>query len=304
MENSGYLHSLYAESLLEFGEPVYLPASGGWILKRRIPQTSLYDGMGCYPIFACKNWSNLRADLEWVGSQLVSLLLVTDPFGEYTQQELSQCFQDVARPYKEHFVIDLKQCPEQFVAAHHQRNAKQALKTIRVEVCMEPIRLLDEWVALYESLIAHHNIRGIAKFSHEAFAKQLRIPGIVSFQAILNDQIVGMLLWYIHGEIAYYHLGAYSSEGYQSKASFAMFWTLLEYFAANGLQWLSLGAGAGINGNEADGLTRFKRGWATGTRTAFFCGRIFDNSKYQELVAVQNAGNTHYFPAYRAGEFA
>ena len=44
---------------------------------------------------------------------------------------------------------------------------------------------------------------------------------------------------------------------------------------------------------------RFKRGWATGTRTAHFCGRVLDPERYAQLAG---AAATSYFPAYRAGE--
>jgi hypothetical protein len=259
--------------------------------------------MGCYPIFTCENWSSLEKDLDWVGSQLVSLSLVTDPFGKYNQQELQQYFKDIARPYKEHFVIDLKRQPEEFVAKHHQRNAHNALKMVKVEICPEPIRILGEWDSLYNNLIERHNIKGITKFSHNAFAKQLSVPGIVAFRAVVDDKTVGMLLWYIQCDIGYYHLGAYSPEGYKLKTSFALFWRLLEYFKDMGLRWLSLGAGAGAQGGKNDGLTRFKRGWSTETRTVYFCGRIFDLKKYQEIISLRNLGNTNYFPAYRADEF-
>lgn len=304
MSNSGYLHPLYAQSLIEFGEPIELPASKGWILKRPIPETPHFDGMGCYPIFACQNWQSLGKDLSCVGNQLVSLSLVTDPFGGYNQQELSQYFKDIARPYKEHFVVDLRRRPEEFVAVHHQRNSHKALRTVTVEICTEPVQFLDEWVSLYGNLIERHGINGIARFSREAFAKQLSIPGIIAFRALLDGRIAGMLLWYIQGEMGYYHLGAYSPEGYQQKVSFALFWRLMEYFADTGLRWLSLGAGAGIEGDEKDGLTRFKRGWSTGTRTAFFCGRIFDERKYKEIVSARHIQNTSYFPTYRANELS
>lgn len=66
---------------------------------------------------------------------------------------------------------------------------------------------------------------------------------------------------------------------------------------------VDLGAGAGIDDKGTDGLTRFKRGWSTGTRTAYFCGRVFDHAKYSELVRATSASATNYFPAYRAGEF-
>ena len=304
MSNSGYLHPLYPRSLIEFGEPVQLPASKGWILKRPIPRTSEFDGMGCYPIFMCEDWSCLEKDLDWVGTQLVSLSAITDPFGRYTKLELLQSFKDIARPYKEHFIIDLQQPPEKFVSAHHQRNALKALQRVKVEICAEPITFLNEWISLYQFLIERHNIKGITSFSKEAFARQLTVPGVVAFRAIAEDRTIGMVLWYIQGPIGYYHLGAYSSEGYELKASFALFWILLKYFADFGLHWLSLGAGAGVEGDKNDGLSRFKRGWSTGTRTTFFCGRIFDPIKYEEIVSTRKLINTNYFPAYRAGELS
>jgi hypothetical protein len=46
---------------------------------------------------------------------------------------------------------------------------------------------------------------------------------------------------------------------------------------------------------------RFKRGWSTGERTVYLCGRILNRPKYAELSerAVAEPG---YFPAYRKGE--
>ncbi|MBI1792900.1 MAG: GNAT family N-acetyltransferase [Chloroflexi bacterium] len=303
MNLSGYLHPLYAQSLIEFGEPLELPASKGWILKRHVPGTSQFDGMGCYPIFTCENWLHLEKDLRLLEDQLVSLSLVTDPFGDYTHQELLRCFKDVAKPYKEHYIVDLIQQPQAFVSPHHQRNAYKALQQVKVEICQNPIQFLDEWCLLYDNLIERHNIRGMTRFSRTSFAGQLIVPGMIAFRAIVGEETVGMLLWAIQNNGGYYHLGAYSSEGYKLKASFALFWTLLEYFKNNGLAWLSLGAGAGLQGDEEDGLTRFKRGWATGTRTVFFCGRIFNAEKYRESISANKTKDINYFPAYRAGEF-
>jgi hypothetical protein len=63
MPPSGYMHPNYAHSLREFGEPRELPGSGGWILERIIPGTPYRDAMGCYPLFACNDWSKLANDL-------------------------------------------------------------------------------------------------------------------------------------------------------------------------------------------------------------------------------------------------
>lgn len=300
---SGYLHRLYAESLAGFGVPRELPASRGWILERTVPGFDYHDAMGCYPLFACQDWSRLHADLASIGDTLVSLAVVTDPFGEYDAARLRECFPDVALPFKEHFVVDLSRQPNTFVHSHHRRNARKALRDMRVEQCDNPIDFLEDWNDLYAMLLARHNITGIAVFSRESFAKQLRVPGIVMLRAVHDDATVGMLLWYRQGNRAYYHLGAYRARGYELGASFALFDYSIRYFAERHFQWLNLGARAGLGTPEASGLSRFKQGWSTGTRTAYFCGRVFDRKKYQELVLAKNVPPTEYFPAYRSGEF-
>ena len=51
------------------------------------------------------------------------------------------------------------------------------------------------------------------------------------------------------------------------------------------------------------GLREFKRGWSTGTRPAYLCGRILQPQRYAELAEERGPGERSYFPAYRAGEF-
>ena len=295
---SGYLHQAYAESLREFGAPLALERSGGWLLKRAIPQTASYDAMGCYPFFCCEDWSQLHADLQQLEHELVSVSLVTDPFGEFDVDYLRECFPDVVKPFKQHFVTDLERPLESFVRPHHLRNVKKALQVVQVERCLEPLEFLDDWVSLYQTLIERHSITGIAAFSRTSFERQLSVPGINAFRATENDATVGMLLWYEQGDRAYYHLGAYGKRGYEAGASFALFDYALRYFCSRQLKWLNLGAGAGTS-NSDSGLTRFKQGWSNGVRTAYFCGRVFARDKYQQL----STQSTEYFPAYRLGEF-
>jgi hypothetical protein len=301
---TGYLHPLYCQSLSEFGRPRLLRESGAWILERRIPNSRLLDAMGCYPLFACSDWSRLSIDLEEIGNSLVSLSLVTDPFGEYDPAGLRHCFPDLVVPFKEHFVVDLSRAPETFVHSHHQRNARKALREIRVEECDNPQDVLEEWTTLYATLVERHTITGIAAFSKESFARQLRVPGMVVLRAMHNNTTVGMLLWYGQGNRAYYHLGAYSTRGYDLGASFALFDYAITYFAQRGFAWLNLGSGAGVGTSVEQGLSRFKQGWSTGVRTAYFCGRILDPEKYQEILETRGLPPTRYFPAYRAGEFS
>ncbi|PYS84869.1 MAG: hypothetical protein DMF67_03065 [Acidobacteria bacterium] len=206
-------------------------------------------------------------------------------------------------PFKQHFVVDLSRAPEEFVHAHHRRNARKALRELRVEECANPAEFLDDWVALYGVLVERHGIAGVAAFSRESFAGQLAVPGVAALRAVRDGETLGMLLWYVQGEVAYYHLGAYSERGYELLASFALFSHAIDYFRRRGLRWLNLGGGAGAEGGSASGLSRFKRGWATGVRTAYFCGRVLDRGRYEEIVRAKKIPPTSYFPAYRLGEF-
>lgn len=297
------MHGSYAESLFEFGSPLQLWRCQGWLLRRKIPDSEYHDAMGCYPIFSCVEWSRLREDLEDLCSELVSAVLVTDPFGTYDVADLKESFKDIMIPFKQHFITDLSRPRKTFVSAHHQRNARRALRNLNIEKCSKPAALLDDWTRLYRILVKKHGIKGLAAFSCQSFAKQLMVPGIIAFRAERNAATEGMLLWYVQGDVAYYHLGAYSERGYELGASFALFSYAIDYFVRQGLRWLNLGGGAGVDIGVNSGLSRFKQGWSTGTRTAYFCGRIFDKAKYNEIVEARSARPTNYFPAYRFGEF-
>jgi hypothetical protein len=301
---AGYAHPAYAAALSEFGEPRHLPASGATILVRPIDGSDDLDGMGPYPLFACRDWSGLSNDLSSLDGDLVALSIVTDPFGGYTESELRRWFDDRVVRFKEHFVVDLAIPVGRRLHRHHYRNAERALREIAVERCADPVGLLDDWDGLYANLVRRHDIRGIAAFSKDSFAKQLSVPGLVAFRAADGGDTVGMTLWYAAGDVAYYHLGAYSDRGYEVGASFALFRHAIEHFGEEGFAWLNLGAGAGLDGNGADGLARFKRGWSTGTRTAYFCGRVFAPDRYAALAEARGASGSGYFPAYREGEFA
>jgi Acetyltransferase (GNAT) domain len=299
---SGYGHPIYAETLSEFGRPRHLIQSGGWILERGIPGTDARDAMGCYPIFSCSDWSLLEGDLESLGEELVSLILVANPFGAYSKEILRSTFKDLVVPFKEHFVADLRPAMRSFVSQHHRYYARKALETVKVEHCADPLRMVDEWSALYDLLVARHHLTGIKAFSRVAFEKQLTVPGLVMLRASHEGETIGAHLWYVQGDVAFSHLGASSRRGYELMAAYALSWRALEFFTGK-VRWIDWGAGAGVNTSGQDGLARFKRGWANTTRTAHLCGRIFDRARYKEISRAKGIVDTHYFPSYRKGEF-
>lgn len=299
---TGYLHAEYAASLAEFGTLRALPRSGGWILERQIPGTAALDAMGCYPLFACQDWSQLHLDLEEIGSDLVSLALVTDPFGDYDEACLRQCFRDVVIPFKAHFVVDLSRPLNEIGSSRRRKHARRALRDVRVEIVQRPIQFLDQWVALYDNLIEKHDIRGLRAFSKRAFAKQLGLPGLVLFVATCRDAIVGAQMNFVQNDVVYAHLAAFDETGYEVGASYALDWATIEYFAGKA-RWLDLGGGAGIAEDAIDGLSQYKQGWSAENRIVYFCGRIFDLEKYTEMSKLNDILATDYFPAYRKGEF-
>jgi len=300
---TGYLNPQYAQSLSEFGVPHLLPRSRAWIVERAVPGfPAESDAMGLYPIFSCADWAGLRQDLDELGKRFVSLAVVTDPFGDFDEGYLRECFPDVMIPFKQHFVVDLRLSAETGVSRRHRAHARRASKRVFVERVENPADVMEEWVRLYNLVIARHHIRGVAAFSTSAFEKQLQVPGIVAFRAIHNDELAGMTLWYRQNDVAYWHLAGYSPVGYKVGASDALLWKAIQTLG-NQVQWLSLGAGAGAVRSGVDGLSEFKKGWSSGTRTAYFCGRVFDRERYARIMRASGKTTGSYFPGYRAGEF-
>ncbi len=298
---TGYADPAYAASLAEFGEPRQLPSSGGSLLVRPVPRTAHRDAIGPYPLFACRNWRGLEDDLRSLGPELVSVTLVADPFGDWTEELLGRCFPDRLLAFKQHFAVDLASDPLASASRHHRRDAARGLRQVEVERVAEPLAVLDDWTALYGQLVRRHDIRGLAAFSQQSFAAQLAVSGMVAFRALRDGAVVGAALWYTQGDVAHYHLAAVDERGYQYGASYALMAAALEHFAGAGLGWAALGAGAGTRPDASDGLTAFKRGWATTTRPAYLCGRILDAERYTELSAARGGEEASFFPAYRDG---
>ena len=302
---TGYGSAAYAESLSEFGKPTHLRNSGGWVLERAIKGTDRHDAMGCYPLFTCTNWAGLSNDLGAIADRFVTLSAVIDPFAPVGEADLREAF-DVVQPFKEHFVIEAPTFEAATVSKHHRYYARRAMRTLVVTREPEPVLRLDDWSRLYEVLVRRHALHGIKAFSRESFAGQLSVPGLVMFLATGKNGPVGAHLWFVGNDVAYSHLAAFSDEGYATGAAYALYWGAIRSFRdemSNQVRWIDLGAGAGSSGDSTDGLTTFKRGWSSTTRTTFFCGRVFDRQAYDRLAGATGTTSARYFPAYRSGEF-
>ncbi len=303
-QDLSYQLTEYAHSLAEFGSPVRLPYSQGHVLLRPIPGTEFVDAIGCYPLFACRNAAALAQDLPFLQkSGAVSLTLVTDPLGGFDPEILVEAFTAVARPYKAHYLVDLSQQSDEMGTSHHRRNARRCARHAVFHTCAHPADRLDQWCELYAHLVDRHHITGEARFSRDAFAQQLSLPGVFLVEARNTEgDILGMQLWFYDRTKAWHHLSGYSPAGYRhGGVSYGLMAYALAQLKSRGIQVANLGAGAGLEADAADGLSRFKQGWSTHTRDAWLCGAALDPQRYASL-----SGNTShsFFPAYRRPQVA
>jgi hypothetical protein len=305
--SSGYADPLYCESLDEFGKPRQMDHCGGSILVRNIPGSKHVDAIGPYPIFSCRDLDEIGEDLRILEkeSNIVSISLVTDPLSNFDEDLLKTNFSDRFHRFKSHFIVDLRKEIDTYISSHHSRYSKKSMKSIKVERIEDPLDYLDEWVDLYTHLVERHDIKGIQAFSEKTFEKQFTLPGLISYRAVLKGETVGIVLYFSNGKNVYYHLGAYNKQGYEEHASYSIFYNSILDLGENGHKRLSLGGSPGINNKDSkDGLTMFKKGWASETRDVYFCGRILSKKYYDELVQKRCETDSDFFPVYRGGRFS
>lgn len=297
----GYLHPLFAESFSGIGKTLYLPRSKGWLIKRKIPKSPYYDAMGPYPFFMCENWDDLTYDLNNLKEQLVSVSMVINPLSPFPLALYKDYF-DKFQPYKDHYILDLDLPLTTTISKNKRKYALKALRNLTVRLEIAPNIDLDSWVRLYDFLIVRHEIKGIRAFSREAFRKQLSIPNTHCFNVFYNERKIGANVYYIQGDVGYGHLSAFSPEGYELGAPYAVKWVAIEYFSQK-VRVINFGGGTGARVNIQGGLDLFKQGWSNRTEKSFFCGKILDPGKYQTLCAESDNNNENWFPAYRMDDF-
>ncbi|MEA4907341.1 MAG: hypothetical protein VB089_06970 [Anaerolineaceae bacterium] len=300
---NGYQSADYAFSLSEFGKPVHLDHCDGWVIERPIHGSTYVDVMGCYPLFACQDWAKLPLDLIDKDHNWISLSLVTDPFGEFELPTLHTCFPDTCIPFKNHYIIDLETPLESIGGPRRRKHARKALRKVEIQISDNPAGHIDDWQKVYDFLVNKHDIKGIRAFSRSSFLQQFRIPGAVMLRAIYGNETVAAQVYLVQGDVVHAHLGACTDKGYELLSTYAIDWFSFEYFKGKA-KWLNLGGGIGIYSNGDDGLSQYKSGWATHTRMTYFCGRVINPDRYNELVQLRNTADTKYFPAYRYGEFS
>src|SRR6185312_1898413 len=104
-----YCSKEYAFSFSGNGmEPLYLPENNVWIMKRHIPDTTLYDATNCYPILPLTSYIDINKDLPtFIKHNLLSLTFVSDVFFPIEGENLIRQY-DYIEKFKTHYILDFR----------------------------------------------------------------------------------------------------------------------------------------------------------------------------------------------------
>ncbi|MEM9520638.1 MAG: GNAT family N-acetyltransferase [Actinomycetota bacterium] len=287
----------YCATLSHLGVPVSFDRAGGAMLSRTIDSSCLTDLTGPYPWAGFSDWSSVGAELDAITGPVTATVVVA-PTSDVDDDVLVEQFPDHLVDFKLHFLVDLTADHATSRSATHRRKVRRSRPELSVSA-LEPTPVIaDRWVELYHHLGERHAITGGAAFSDDGLRAQLVHPDCRCFGAFVGDELVGMVSFMTSGAVAAYHLGAYAQSGYALEAAYAIFPVAFDVLAAEGVELVNLGGGAGLSVEEGDGLARFKRGWSTHTGVARVAGRILDPEAFDRL---SSSSETTFWPPYRAG---
>lgn len=289
-----YATSAYAESLPHIGRPFSLPEWGGHVLVRDIPTAGRQDATGPYPLCAMEQDADVAGGLERLqASGCVSLVMVASDGLTPGPARLETAF-DFVRAYKTHYVFDPALGPPVY-AKHHRYEVKRA----HARVAAAEVRLADHlqaWSELYEQLAARHQVGALHAFTGAHHQTLARLDGVRTFAAFVEDRLVSAHIFVVDERRAISHLAASSAEGYAAGAAYAVN-DLARRELGQDLT-INFGGAAGFGDNPADGLARFKKGFANTTSPAYLCGKVLDAAIYETLS--RGAARGGFFPAYRS----
>lgn len=301
MRATGYLAPGFGLSYREVGPIVRLPRSGVPLIRRAI-DGDRFDLVGAYPYTMCADWRVLAEEVDALAAGgAVSVVLVSDPFATEATIEALAAW-SLCRPFKSHYVVDLRGDWRAARSETARRYARRALEVQDVAVVEGSATYADVFWAMYRNTIERHRLTGIQRLSRDIVARQLAVDGAVLSVARDAEGVAGALLSYDHGLTANGHLLALSERAYEARTTYALYEATLSAFEARGCRYYNLGGAAGARDDPEDGLAQFKRRWTGETRMAMLCGTILDADAAAALRAESGVVETGYFPHYRAPE--
>lgn len=290
----------YCRCLEDFGTPVPLDPTCGFLLGRTIPGTGLADLISSYPVHTLVDAQGLAGSLRSTATgRFVTATIVTDPLSPDTADERGW---DFAKPWKTHLVLDTEKPGACLFPDKVRYYAKRSSSRFgfRVEFRRDGKQeLLPDWLRLWELLTERHLLKGLKALSARYFERLFALEQPVL--AILSDDegVHSIHVWITQGELAWSHLHASDARAYECSANYMLYSEELEWLAGIGCRRCLLGSASGSGGE--DGLFRFKKQFSNSSAENHLLGLIIDRAAYSELTGspVHDGG---YFPAYRRGE--
>jgi hypothetical protein len=288
-----YASEAYARSLAHVGEAFAVPEWASHVLTRPTPDDRGRDAIGAYPLAVISPDADLAGGLERLkAAGLISVVLVTDERLRPDAPTMEAAF-DFVRPFKSHFLYDRSLGPLAY-GKHHRYELKRALARVEArEIALA--EHLEAWTALYGELAARHGFTGLHAFPAAHHETLMRLPGVRTFAAFVEDRLVSAHVFVSHRGYAVSHLATSSAEGYANGAAYAV--NDLALTALDDCQLINFGGGAGVTDDPSDGLVRFKKGFSNNAARSYLCGKVLDGAAY-EMLSVGFAQDG-FFPAYR-----
>lgn len=275
---------IYLSGLAHLGSVEFPPEAPAPILRRPVPGTSRFDGMGSWPYV----WIDTRDEISALSEayrHLLTLTVVTQPGFR------PAC--EAAAYFKDHYLYD----PSRAFPALSKK-AREHLRRAEQICAFDVVTRFDERMAitgLYEELRRRRGLAGtFFDFPRIHFETVARLDGAVFFRVRNGDDVCAMACGFVFGDwIQLLHI-AITDAGLRQDASYCLMNSMLE-FARSERRLLCMG---GLPRYGDEGLLRFKTRWSNRQEPVYLLRIVNDRAAYADLVRGRE--DERYFPAYRA----
>ncbi len=277
----------YLGGLANLGEVEVHPAHPVAVLRRPIPGTARFDGVGPWPY----RWINGPEDVEALFEgfrHLVTLTVVTQPGWEPPEEGGLN-----VRLLKQHFVYD-PGLPTPELSRRGRRRLRKAERIGNFDVVTDPEGRLAI-AELYERLKVRRSLLGgFFDMPREHFTTIAALPGAVFFRVGNPPDIGAMACGLVIGDFLQVLHMVTTESGLTWNASYLLMKGLQDEARARGLRLLT----GGMPATGADGLRAFKERWANASLPVHLLCIVNDAEAYAVLSGARRP-QTPFFPAYR-----
>lgn len=277
---------LYLAGLPHLGSVESPPSGPVPILRRPVPGTSRFDGLGAWPYMWIDTPDQIAALAE-AFRHLLTVTAVTQPgfrpplhgsdigyFKDHYLYDPSRAFPDLSKKARDHLRRAQEICTFDVVTGFEERMA-----------------IAD----LYDELKRRRGLAGsFFDFPRVHFETVARLNSAIFFRVRIGDSVCAMACGVAFGNwIQLLHI-AISDSGLRQDVSYYLMFSMLE-FARDEQRLLCMG---GIPRHADKGLLQFKVRWSNRQEPVFLLRLVNDRAAYADLTRGQ--GDERYFPAYRA----